>query len=1049
MRNYRTVFTCFLATLLAVLVAGCGQETVTIPGVVSVTPAQGATNVAVNATISATFSQKMSATSINGTTFTLAGPGGTAVAGTTVTLDATGKIATLVGATLVPSTTYTATITTGAATPGGAELIGNYTWSFTTMAQGIPAVQSVTPMQGTASVLVNAPITATFNMAMSSASLNTAFTVAGPGGVALTGTTVTLDSTGMIATLVGATLAYGTTYTATITTGAMDPAGTPLVANYIWSFTTIAAIPPVVPSVMSVTPAQGAANVSVNTLITATFSTAMNTGSISNTTFTVLAPGNVAVTGAVTLSADGMVATFMPTGGALANSTTYTATITTGAMSTASVPLVGAYVWTFTTITPQPAVVATVPANTATGVPVAQVLSARFNEAMNCATLKSPATTFTLTGPGATPVTGTIACTGAVASFTPNADLAFNTVYTAMISTGAQDPAGTPLAGVFTWTFSTIAAPPLPPTVISTVPRNLAVNVPVNQALTATFSEAMDAETINSATFLLVQTSVPGTPINGVITYVAAGSVAKFVPNAPLTPSTNYTATITSDAMDLNDDAGVTTFTWTFTTAAGPITIPPTVISTVPVTSPEDMTVPLNQAVSAVFSEAMDPATISSANFMLTGPGATLVPGLVAYAAVGDTLVFIPSSDLIANTTYTATITTGVQDLAGDPMASKYVWTFMTGTAVVAVSPELVSTNPASAATNVPLNQAVSAVFSEAMDPLTLTTTTFQLKQGGNLIQATITYDAVNFIATLTPKLPLTASTTYTATVTDGATDLAGNPLGNTGVPNPWTFTTGAAVVPPPIVLGPTIALFGGFGGGSGMTNMGTSTIVNGDIGTTGTSTLITGFHDDTVMVGGLPQCIYTETGSNKGLVTGEIYTNTPPPTVGCTTEGTATTDATATQAALEAQTAYTTLKNLPPGVTLASNELGNTTLAPGTYTSSSFYDITAGDLTLDAKGDPNAFWIFQMGTYLTVGEAGNPRNVLLANGAQASNVFWQVGSAATINAAGGGTMVGTIISEAGISVSTAGNATVTTIDGRLLALTASTTLVNTVITLP
>jgi hypothetical protein len=89
------------------------------------------------------------------------------------------------------------------------------------------------------------------------------------------------------------------------------------------------------------------------------------------------------------------------------------------------------------------------------------------------------------------------------------------------------------------------------------------------------------------------------------------------------------------------------------------------------------------------------------------------------------------------------------------------------------------------------------------------------------------------------------------------------------------------------------------------------------------------------------------------------------------------------------------------------------------------------------------------MGTYLTVGEAGNPRNVLLANGAQASNVFWQVGSAATINAAGGGTMVGTIISEAGISVSTAGNATVTTIDGRLLALTASTTLVNTVITLP
>jgi hypothetical protein len=140
---------------------------------------------------------------------------------------------------------------------------------------------------------------------------------------------------------------------------------------------------------------------------------------------------------------------------------------------------------------------------------------------------------------------------------------------------------------------------------------------------------------------------------------------------------------------------------------------------------------------------------------------------------------------------------------------------------------------------------------------------------------------------------------------------------------------------------------------------------------------------------------------------------------------------------------------NLPPGKTLATNELGNLVLAPGTYTSASFYDITAGDLTLDAKGDPNAYWIFQMGTYLTVGEAASSRNVLLVNGAKASHVFWQIGSAATINAAGGGTMVGTIIAEAGISVSTAGNAAVTTIDGRLLALTASTTLVNTVINLP
>jgi len=113
-------------------------------------------------------------------------------------------------------------------------------------------------------------------------------------------------------------------------------------------------------------------------------------------------------------------------------------------------------------------------------------------------------------------------------------------------------------------------------------------------------------------------------------------------------------------------------------------------------------------------------------------------------------------------------------------------------------------------------------------------------------------------------------------------------------------------------------------------------------------------------------------------------------------------------------------------------------------------YAITLGDLTLDAKGDPNASWVFQMGTSLTVGTPSAHRNVVLVNGALAKNVFWQVGSAATINGVvGGGTMEGTIISQAGISVSTSGVAAVTTINGRLLALGASVTIVNTVINVP
>jgi hypothetical protein len=103
----------------------------------------------------------------------------------------------------------------------------------------------------------------------------------------------------------------------------------------------------------------------------------------------------------------------------------------------------------------------------------------------------------------------------------------------------------------------------------------------------------------------------------------------------------------------------------------------------------------------------------------------------------------------------------------------------------------------------------------------------------------------------------------------------------------------------------------------------------------------------------------------------------------------------------------------------------------------------------LDAQGDANAVWVFQMASSLTVGAAGAPRSVILVNGAQAKNVYWQVGSMATINAAGGGTMVGTIIASAGVTFSTAGNAAITTLNGRALSLGASVTMVNTVISVP
>ena len=271
----------------------------------------------------------------------------------------------------------------------------------------------------------------------------------------------------------------------------------------------------------------------------------------------------------------------------------------------------------------------------------------------------------------------------------------------------------------------------------------------------------------------------------------------------------------------------------------------------------------------------------------------------------------------------------------------------------------------------------------------------------------------------------------------------------------------GAPVVPPkvPLVGGVAVPLgaattFGAFGGSAGVTNQGINTVVNADLGTTAVSTAVTGFHDG---VAGVNKCDYTETGLNIGTLPGtnRVYTAPPPPVAtsdpGCA-GGTSTTFTTATQARADALIAYNALVAKPLGPDPGAGNLASLTLAPGVYTAAAgTFRIQGGDLTLDAQGDANAVWVFQMATSLTVGGPGAafPANVILTNGAQAKNVYWQVGSAATINAGGGGTFKGTVITQSGAAISTPGNVALVTIDGRVLSLNASVTMVNTVINVP
>jgi hypothetical protein len=462
----------------------------------------------------------------------------------------------------------------------------------------------------------------------------------------------------------------------------------------------------------------------------------------------------------------------------------------------------------------------------------------------------------------------------------------------------------------------------------------------------------------------------------------------------------------------------------------------PTVTSTSPVASTPAVTgVATNARVFATFRSPMDAATLTPASFYLECPSAPAVDAAVSYNAATRVATLTPASALPATTTCLATITTAARDTNGVAMASNYTWSFVTGATSDVTAPTASAVNPLAGSTGSCRSTTLFLTFNEPMDPVSISTSTFTVTANGVAVPGTVSYDATSRQARFRPTAAsgFDAGAAVVATALSGASgmrDVAGNPL---AADVTWNYTAGTQACVSGVNLG-TAAAFGVFGGGAGATNQGPNTVVGGSLGTTAACTLITGFHD--------ASNTFTEVAAtNIGAVSGTVTCGPPAP-------GTTTSLAAATQARADAQTAYNELAALPAGSDPGAGQLGGLVLAPGVYTSAGgTFAVTTGDLTLDAQGDANAVWVFQMASALTVGLSATPRTVSVINGGQAANVYWQVGSAARIE--DGSTMVGTIIAPAGVTFSTPGQAIQTTLTGRALGLTASVTMVNTTIVAP
>jgi hypothetical protein len=440
------------------------------------------------------------------------------------------------------------------------------------------------------------------------------------------------------------------------------------------------------------------------------------------------------------------------------------------------------------------------------------------------------------------------------------------------------------------------------------------------------------------------------------------------------------------------------------------------------------------------------------------------------------TAQFNPIIDLLPGLEYTAKITQAVKDPAGNTIEKDSTWKFTTGNLIVPVLPFVTLTDPADVASNVPLNKVITATFSKTMDLSTINSSTFLVKRAGIPVLGFVNYSGLT--GTFTPASPLQAGATYNCTINTGAKDVDGNAIATDTL---WSFTTVPPIVQYNVGLS-ILPLNSGTVTGAGLYNTGASVTVSAnafagfefvnwtegglsvstldnytfvlstdrtlvanysaiisgppgiDLGSagnfailagsgvsnTGVTTTITGD------VGSFPTA--TMNGLLSGNVNGLLYSVADP------LVGTAKTDLT---------TAYNDAQARSLDAISLPGQLGGLTLAPGLYVNSSTSGISGtganGILTLNAGGNPNAVWIFKMGSTL-ITDAGT--SIVLAGGAKAKNIYWSVGTSATLGT--NSIFFGNILADQSITLTTGASLT-----GRALTRIGAVTLDTNVVTKP
>lgn len=751
------------------------------PQIVALNPFDAQAGVPVNSLVKVAFDKRVLPCSLDDSSFTLYHGWGDRLPGT-ISLSSDGRLAVFAPEQqLIPGDFYVFAITTGVTDMAGVP-VSNPRWITFTAGDGpdtsSPEVVSMLPANGTEDVPTNSGMIVQFSEAIDPTSVNGSTIAVTSNGVPVEVNCV-VDQSGKQATLSlisPNTFNPFTSYQVKVTTGIKDTAGNPLAQEAVSNFVTGQAEDTEPPNAIAVSPSNSQGNVPINSPVRIVFSEPVRP----------LAPASIKinswrgeVSGTISLSEDGREAVFTPeqpfdsytnfivyfgyygaildmAGNALANQGTFSFNTDDRTDNT------------------PPSVLKASPAQGAQGLPANVRVGIKFDETIDQTSVNEHTVIISQAG---APVPGNFSFDSQqnVLTFLPSGSggLFPDTRFDVKVTTGVRDTAGNQLAQEFASDFWTGPNADLtPPHVAGTCPYDGERDVPTNSTITITFDEQVDPLSLNTDTL--------GTWIPCTISVSPDGRAVTLTPTEQLNPLSDYF--IQYDG--IRDMAGNTLANpggISFTTGSGPDTTPPLVLETSPANGASN--VPTNPVVLIRFSEALNETSVNAGSIIVSRNGSR-VNGNFSFDPSGDHKIvrFQISEFGGPGDTYEITVTRGVVDVAGKPLALEYTTSFTTAGPEDNDAPDVASVSPADGVTEALLSAPVEVTFTEPIDPLTLNISTFRLTRDdwdpdGFFFPGNFSVSPDGRKVTFTPAYNLFAGYAAYALHLGNIEDLAGNRL--------------------------------------------------------------------------------------------------------------------------------------------------------------------------------------------------------------------------------------------------------------------------------